>query len=164
MADLSDREVSRAGFKLTIRHGSLSKDVQNAVTMGMWQAGNIYLRAVREHVSLDDHSLKELERLGHPYAVKTEAQPVHDDDAWVHVQTGRLRESFKLLASAESTRTFSLFVTSDVPYMDYLIHGTRFMRPRPFPTAAYNEVKAELWNPVKAAISSVAKYSRIQHT
>jgi hypothetical protein len=160
--ELEDRVVAKAGFKLIIKHGSLAKAVQNEVTLGMWEAGRIYLRAIRDHISLDDHSLEELARLGYPYAVHTEAQPVHSDDSWVHVQTGKLRDSFKLLASEESSRKFSLYVTSNVPYMNYLIYGTRFMRPRPFHIAAYNEVRRELWQPVQDHIKAVARYSRTE--
>src|SRR5713101_10090432 len=91
-----DQTITGAGYKLIIATGSVSRKVQEAIMVGLKRSGEIYKEAVIKNISLDDHSLAELRRLGHPYAVKSPGPPVHSDDRMVHIQTGRLKASIKL--------------------------------------------------------------------
>jgi hypothetical protein len=139
-----DREVVGKGFKIIFRGGTVSKKIAEVVTEGLKDAGQKYFAAVIENISLTDHDLQDMRELGYPYAVHGAGPPIHNDDAWVHMQSGSLLDSMKLTpVIAETSRTFSIHVVSDSPYVKYLLDGTSKMRPRRFDVKAWNDVGKE---------------------
>lgn len=153
----TDRAVVGNGFQIIFRGGTVQKKIQEAVVEGLTTAGKIYLEAVKNAVSLDDHTLAELKQLGHPYAKNTSVPPVHEDDRLVHIQSGELIEGIKLShAIAETGRRFSIYVTSDAEYTDFLLLGTSFMRPRRFDEKAWEDVGGDsLFDTVKKKLYGI---------
>jgi len=152
---LKDREIKKAGYRLIIRTGTVSEKVREAILRGLKEGGEVYYRAVMKNISLTDHTLIELRRLSHPYAVESPGAPVHPDDRMVHEQTGKLKASIRVGRIQETSRKFSLFIMSDSPVMGYLIYGTSRMRPRRFHEKAYEDVKRALWRPLQASLREV---------
>ena len=145
---LSDRIVTKAGFQLTIRSGSVSKLVEQAIMDGLSEIAENYKKQVDKNLSLHDHTLQELRAMGHPYAVSQPANAVHDD-RMVHEQSGELRKSIKSNPPQEITsRRYTVFVTTDSPYAPYLIYGTSRMRPRRFHEKSFDEIKDKYWKPI----------------
>ena len=155
MGILKDQDIQKAGYRLIIRTGTVSEKVRQAILRGLKQGGELYYRAVLKNISLTDHTLIELRRLGHPYAVESPGAPAHPDDRMVHEQTGALKASIRVGTVQETSRRFSLFILSDSPVMGYLIHGTSRMRPRRFHEKAYEDVRRALWRPLQASLREV---------
>lgn len=149
-----DRQIKGAGFNLIISTGSVSRLTQAAIKQGLEGSAEIYLRSVRETISLDDHTLQELKRLGYPYG--HEGEPIHDSDAEVHIQTGELLAHMtKTQVSEDSSRRFSVRFLNSVPYLKFLLYGTSRMRARPFHIRAYNLVKPQIWKPVRDKLKAI---------
>lgn len=144
----TDRIVTRPGFTLIIKTGTLSAKLKEQVLQGMKEVSDQYMKEVDKTLSLDDHSLQELRRLGHPYGTgKPENQP--HDDRYIHEQTGKLRKSIKATDPREvSSRKISVTVTSDDPVVPFLIYGTSKMRPRRFHEMAFENIKDKYWKPI----------------
>lgn len=94
---------------------SLLADAMNDDIMPKWL----------EHVTLADHSLRELAELGHPYSTRypKDAGPHPDYD--VHEQSGELVASTTIQTGPNEIR---LINTS--AHYEYIRYGTRYMRPR----------------------------------
>ena len=145
---LADRVVTKAGFQLIIRSGSLSKAVRSAIMDGLEEIAKNYKNQIVKNISLDDHTLQELRQLGYPYSTKQPENSLHDD-RMVHEQSGDFKKSIKSSRPEETTsRRFTVYVTSDSPIAPYLIYGTSRMRPRRFHEKAYEEIKDKYWGPV----------------
>lgn len=152
---LSDRTVTGAGFQLVIASGSVSAKARTAILKGLSQVAKNYKEQVIKNISLDDHTLEELRKLGYPYA-SGKAGSLHGTDSMVHTQSGELKRSIQSAPPEETTsRRFSVFVTSNVPYMPFLLYGTSTMRARPFHEKAYEEIKDKFWAPVLDELSKV---------
>lgn len=94
---------------------------------------------VRLNSSLADHSLRELRRLGHPYAAQGGRAAIHDPKWLVHNQGGLLSAAiFKQVEEARieaGVLTASAIVGVDeakAPYAGYVVFGTSKMVPRDF--------------------------------
>lgn len=145
---LSDKVVTKAGFQLIIRSGTVSKLVREAILEGLTEVDKNYRKQVDKNLSLDDHTLQELKQMGHPYAVDKPENTPHDD-RMIHEQSGDLRKSIKSRPPEEtSSRKFTIYVTSNSPYIPYLIWGTSRMRPRRFHEKSFNDIKDKYWEPV----------------
>lgn len=93
---------------------------------------------VMRNMSLTDHSLQDLAKLGHPYSAKNNVA-IHSPDWLVHTQSGRLlsaKSSGVDEASVEdNVLRASAFVQVDPDIAEhavYVIYGTSKMVPRPF--------------------------------
>lgn len=152
----SDRTVYGVGFKLIIRTGSVDKIVRKAVMDGLEGVGEQYRKKIKDSISFDDHSLAELRAMGHPYRVGAPANTLHGDDRIVHTQSGELKRSInKTRVEETTTRTFSVYITSNDPVMPYLIYGTTHMRPRRFHERAYELIKEVYWKPLTDKLAKV---------
>lgn len=154
----NDRTVNGAGFQLVIASGSVSKKIQDAIMDGLVDVGEAYRKQVIRAISFSDHTLQELREMGYPYSTRFgEGSGPHGDDRIVHEQDGKLKQSIKISKPEETTtRRFSVFVTSDVPYMPFLIYGTSRMRARRFHEYALNQMKDVLFEPVLKNLKNVS--------
>lgn len=145
---LTDRIEKRGGCTLVIKNGSLSAKLREQILAGMKEVSDQYMKQVDKTLSLDDHTLQELRRLGHPYGVEKPENTPHDD-AMIHEQTGKLRKSISVTAPSEITsRKIGVTITSDDPVMPFLMYGTTRMRPRRFHERAYQNIKDKYWQPI----------------
>lgn len=151
-----DRTTKYAGFSLIIRSGTVSEKIKTAVVEGLVDIGEKYLVKVKTTIGLEDHTLAELRKLGHPYRVGAAPNSIHGDDRMVHVQSGKLRDTIRVQPVEETTsRKFSVYVSSTAPEMAFLIYGTSKMRPRRFHEKAYESIKSVYWNPVLDRVGKI---------
>jgi hypothetical protein len=82
-----------------------------------------------EHISLDDHSLEELAKLGHPYSRRYEVDSFIHPDSEVHAQTGSFREASSI-RNTEGPKGPVVQLVNTSPHYVFLRYGTRTMRMR----------------------------------
>jgi hypothetical protein len=103
-------------------------------------------------ISLTDHSLKDLAKMGHPYA-KAHPNNPHDPPEQVHTHTGDLLRGLKVLAPRATSDT----VTSEVVNTDEkdpLIQiGTQTMIGRPYMRRVRTEHREEILKAGTAAMN-----------
>jgi hypothetical protein len=152
---LSDKVVTKAGFQLIVKSGTVSKLVQEAILEGLGEVSKNYMKQVDKNLSLDDHTLQELAALGHPYSVNKPKDTPHDDRL-IHEQSGKLRKSIKASLPEEVTsRRFTVYVTTNDPIAPYLIWGTSRMRPRRFHEKSFNDIKDKYWSPITERLAKL---------
>ena len=151
-----NRRIKGVGFQLIIRSGSVTEAVQKAIVEGLEDVGKQYKNQVKKTIGLQDHSLEDLRKMGHPYRVGGPEDSVHGDDRIVHRQSGTLYNSIKLQpVSQETSRRFTVYVSSDHPMLQGIIYGTPTMRPRRFHEKAYEDIKDKYWSPLMDALKKV---------
>lgn len=128
-----------------------------SVTTFVDEAGKVLEKHIRAQANLTDHSLDELEEMGHPYRIrdggfygvdkdnkwfagikkKARAQREVDlghDIKFVHKQSGRLLESIsrRVSSSKGMVRAVVGADPAKCEYLEYVVKGTRYMVPRDF--------------------------------
>lgn len=91
------------------------EDAMNEDVMPIWH----------EHISLEDHSLEDLRKLGHPYSTRFAADSFMHPDSEVHEQDGGLIEGSKI-----EIRPGEVSLINDSPEYVFLRYGTETMRIR----------------------------------
>lgn len=122
--------------------GKLQALVKATVVKSIEEAANLVYAKVVENASLTDHTLDQLAKLGHPYSVRN-FKRMHTPNFLVHAQSNRLMDNIKLIKRSETHYVINIS-KSDVPYIDYVINGTRYMVARDFITGSFNEVKPSI--------------------
>ncbi len=94
--------------------------------------------SIEEHISLTDHSLKDLAAMGHPYRI---GGPGLHGNVFIHEQTGNLKDSLKEKVIETPTHKIHIFFfdtsISGAWYLPYIIFGTSSMVPRDFIRASF---------------------------
>lgn len=153
---VKNRKVMGVGFQIIIRSGSVTEQVQKAVVTGLEEVAKQYKNQIKKTIGLQDHSLEDLKKMGHPYSVDAPENSVHGDDRLVHKQEGALYKSIKLEPVEQTTsRRFTVYVSSDDPKMPFLIYGTSRMRPRRFHERAYQDIKNVYWKPLTDQLAKI---------
>lgn len=127
--------------------------VNRVVTEDVWP---IWIK----HISLNDHSLEDLAKLGHPYSTRYGANSFAHPDSEVHTQSGNLVETSHIVNTATTTGC-STSIINDSPHYIFLRYGTRTMRMRDPAGATMGEalplVKKRLKEEVKNAIITLMR-------
>jgi|14_taG_2_1085336.scaffolds.fasta_scaffold03440_7 hypothetical protein len=127
------------GFLLKALKPFTHRNKGSYIDVTLKQFQNEYYKEVRRNARLTDHSLKDLKRLGHPYAKEggvKKGSLGHESKWQVHKQDGYLYDAIKKKSIRQSGT--SEFISSvgidqnDVPYIDDIIYGTEKMVARPF--------------------------------
>lgn len=123
------------------------------VNKTMKKVSKVIDKEVTKNMSLQDHSLKDLARLGHSYAAKhgPTGLPIHDPYWLVHKQSGQLLRS-KERGVTEANIAFgrlkaAAWVKLDenvAPHAEYIVYGTSKMIPRPFLLMSFNRRTNEI--------------------
>ncbi len=82
-----------------------------------------------KNISLQDHSLADLRRLGHPYAVRFDVDSFVHPDSEVHKQSGSLVESSHVNTTSDGG-SCRVTLSNNSPHYVFLRYGTRKMRMR----------------------------------
>ncbi len=128
----------------------LSKRVKKALEEGLQEVADILEDKITDNASLTDHSLKDLEKLGHPYA-KRDPQRIHSPEFQVHIQDGDLAASI----GQERVGPGEINVGVDdskAPHVKHVIQGTNTMISRDFVTGSLNEVEDDMRAAIRKAI------------
>ena len=136
----------------------LSARIQKALDEGLQEAADILEDKITENASLTDHSLKELEKLGHPYA-RREPQKIHSPEFQVHRQSGDLVASI----GQQKVGPGKINVGVDeakAPHAKFVIEGTSTMVSRDFVRGSFIQVQDEIRDVMRKAIKKAIKGSR----
>lgn len=136
----------------------LARRMTKQVRGALKEASTIVAAKVRENASLTDHTLDQLEALGHPYAVRA-PQGLHKPGFKVHEQSGRLVSNVEVKKKGDLN--FVIGVDENkVPYVPFVIFGTRTLVARDFITGSLNQVKKEITKIVNAAVRKAVRETR----
>jgi hypothetical protein len=112
-------------------------EVREGAFQGVLLAMNAAFKACETLITADDHSLRELARMGHPYGF-TNPQEIHDPDVVIHMQSGKYA---KALHRDSPRGAFGEIIEGRIdmsgdPKMAqldrWLQEGTTLMRERPW--------------------------------
>ena len=144
-------------------------NARRGATRGVFKAGQGLMAAVKENMSLTDHTQADLTRLDHPYAARHPEIQIHqgssgtmrDTSKSVHKQTGDLLSSINGGVQTDATTArFRLAADSNkVKYAEYVFVGTKKMRGRNvFAETAYaTEVSSDIKDTIVSAIVAAVK-------
>ena len=128
------------------------------VNVTMEQARKILDDQVSRNISLTDHSLAELARMGHPYSAKYGPQgiPIHDPYWQIHKQSGKLLKS-KYSEISEARITGGKLQASASVGLDegkaehapFVIFGTSRMIPRDVLRQSLTQVQDKVYGIIK---------------
>lgn len=122
-------QIPLAGLQI-----SVIKEMQK----GLEKAANLLYDKMKEKAGLVDHSLEDMEKAGHPYALR-DPHPLHPRDE-IHRQSSTLWRNIQIRQVNQYTYRVGVD-EARVPYVRSVIYGTRYMIPRNFPLTAYLENK-----------------------
>ena len=144
-------------------------NARRGATRGVFKAGQGLMAAVKENMSLTDHTQADLTRLDHPYAARHPEIQIHqglsgtmrDTSKSVHKQTGDLLSSINGGVQTDATTArFRLAADSNkVKYAEYVFVGTWKMHERNvFEETAYaTEVSSGIKEAIVSAIVAAVK-------
>lgn len=108
-------------------------NVEEAARVALEDAAKVLLKHARKVLSLTDHTLKDLRRADHPYAVRHGRIRIHKATPWkVHTHTGRLLRALKDTAYdvGDAPAHMVYIDMAEAPYAEHIVNGTRTMLPR----------------------------------
>lgn len=119
------------------------------VNRGFERVRGILDDRITRNISLSDHSLKDLARMGHPYS-RVGGFRLHDPEYQVHTQSGRM-----LAAKISGTNKADISggnlgasawagISSAAPHAVHVIYGTSRMIPRDFLRGSLAEVRGQV--------------------
>lgn len=119
---------------------------------------------ITKNMSLEDHSLRQLKSLGHPYAKKhgERGLRIHDPYWKVHKRSGRLIDS-KERGTTDANINFNVlkagaFVKLDdkkAEHAKYIIFGTSKMIPRPLLIGSVNQIKNKAFDVIRSDLKDL---------
>lgn len=127
-------KIQVAGLEATLvqlRHSKVA--VKDAAGPAIIAGGEAYRDQVRRYISLRDHSLADLARLGHPYARRHGSIRIHRKKPWqVHRQSGRMVRALRgfPITLGGQTGYEVTFNYGAAPHAAHVIQGTKVMLPR----------------------------------
>lgn len=162
-------KVDDNSFRMTIiALGSTKVDAKRAAALGINAAGVVLLHRVKVNASRTDHTLEDLRRLGHPYArrhgqIRTSAlgPDFVKRPYLVHKRSGSFQGSFSGKMVGGSNPAFDVSARPTVPWVRYVILGTRVMLPRDiiWQTAQERATRIKM---MKAVVHVLGKGLRLQ--
>jgi len=121
------------GMRLSVKQG---------FEAALREASTKVFNKILDSASLEDHSLDELAKLGHPYALRSSSN-IHSPSYQVHKQSGRLADAIQLVQVNQYA--FNVGIPEGaVPYLHAVVYGTRYMKGRDFIHGSLNDLDPEL--------------------
>lgn len=108
-------------------------DIESAARAALQAGAQVLLTHARRVLSLNDHTLRDLARMDHPYARRHGKILIHKGTPWkVHRQSGALLRSLKDAAYdvGDYPAHMVYLDTSVAPHAQHVVDGTRTMLPR----------------------------------
>jgi hypothetical protein len=111
---------------------SVGVDVREAAYYAVVEALEKAFQASKALISADDHTLRALALLGHPYGYRHPAQ-IHDPDIIIHAQRGEYLAALRANPPVGlATSIIEGSIVNDSPLDRWLQEGTTKMRARPW--------------------------------
>ena len=116
---------------------------------------------VTKNISLTDHSLKDLAKLGHPYSLKS-GQTLHDPNFQVHTQSGKLLSAQKsgieeadITAGVLKTSAWVKLDQDEAPHAIFVVYGTSKMIPRPVLSGSRDNIIPDVLSYMKSNLKNL---------
>lgn len=126
--------VDVGSFRATlITLSEMSMDLETAARPALAASAQVILAQARRVLSLTDHTLKDLARLDHPYALRHPRIKIHQANPWkVHTHSGQLLRALRDTAyDAQQGPGHVVYLDPTVAeHVQYVIEGTKKMHPR----------------------------------
>ncbi len=107
-------------------------DVREAAFYAVLEALQKAFEACKTVIGADDHSLRELALMGHPYGF-THPQQIHDPDVVVHIQSGEYEQALRAVSPRGAFgEIIEAQVVNDSHLDRWIQEGTTQMRARPW--------------------------------
>ena len=133
---------------------SVGVDAREAAYYGVIEALEKAFEACKTVLSADDHTLKALALLGHPYGFTNPAQ-IHDPDVIVHEQTGAYIAALRAVPPVgKATEIIEGTIVNDSPLDRWIQEGTSKMRERPWMQYIVDTFGADFADLIEARISA----------
>lgn len=122
-----------------------TSDLMAQVKKNVTAATKTLYGGIRDNVSLKDHSLKDLAKMGHPYS-KRRFQAIHAPYWKVHIQSGNLLSAVKTGTTLKG-QSFTGYVGIDeaiAPHAKAVVYGTQRMVARDFLTGTLKQLEDKI--------------------
>jgi len=117
-----------SNFKRAIKELS-SKGLDAIYKPALSAGGAVLKNEIRKSIALNDHTLKDLEDMGHPYARRGGQIKIHGGQPLVHTRSGRMIAALRVKVT--NSRNVRIgFDDAIAPHARYVISGTKVMLPR----------------------------------
>lgn len=134
-----------------------SLDVQQAAYQGVLLALNAAFKACETMLSPQDHTLKELALLGHPYSA-SQGFSIHDPDELVHIQTGAYRDALEKVSpsgAGDAIIEGQIKIDDSMADLDRMIQeGTIHMRGREWMKYIVQHYGDDFANVIEASVTA----------
>jgi hypothetical protein len=117
------------GFLHKLRGGRKRSTVKRGLNI----AGEVLVARIKKNASYRDHTIKDLKRLGSPYAKRHGKISIHTKKSYiVHSRKGKFIDAIrgKYVGSSKSNPYFKVWIDKRYKYPKYIITGTKVMIPR----------------------------------
>lgn len=132
--------------------------VTKQMTAALHEGADVLEEAMAENISLDDHTLEELARLGYPYSTRN-PQQIHTPDFQVHTQSGRMLDAL----TQRQINQYAIDVgvdDSQAPEIVHVLYGTSKMVARNFVSGTYEQVKPILTRLMRNALAKAVREAK----
>lgn len=127
------------------------KGMQNAIK----KMSNILYQKMKERAGETDHSLEDLEELGHPYSTRN-PKIIHDPSYTVHRQTDSLYNAIEI--KGVNQYLTKVGVNEDkAPHVIDVVFGTQILISRDFITGSLREIEPEIKSIVEEMLNEQLK-------
>ena len=150
----------KGASKITAQLAGIRIVTQRASSRSAKAVGRLLFAAVKQNVSLTDHSLDDLRRLGFPYR-SISPVIIHRPRYAVHKQDGDLESAIiQVISKTSKGRKVSIEVDESVaPHARHVILGTSRMVARDFLTGSLRASREEMFNIVELDLNkSLGKF------
>jgi len=126
--------ANAGALKLTIGALGTLQDPRAVARIALGEAAKVLREEVSATISLRDHSLSDLAKLGHPYAARhgsIQTSALGHDEHRVHRHTGRLVNALRMEISPSDPDSWRVRLDDmAAPEARWVVYGTRKMLPR----------------------------------
>lgn len=111
---------------------------------------------VKKNINLNDHTIKQLAAMGHPYSA-VNPQQIHTPEYLVHKQTGELRRAVEhgVIQEGDETIGFVRVNEDKAPYARWVVMGTTKMVGRDFLSGTMDELRDKVYDEIRKGLRQV---------
>ncbi len=134
-------------------------DVREAAYYAVLEAMQKAFETCKTVIGADDHSLRQLALMGHPYGYE-HPQQIHDPDVVVHIQSGEYQKALRAISPRGSFgQIIEAQIVNDSQKDRWIQEGTTHMRARPWMAWITEHYGPDYTNLIMARITAAIEAS-----